>query len=352
MIKAKQILFILLISLGGFFLNSCDESEGQQLNKDEVEEKSRAASVEVIELSEVEFTDYIQAIGTMKPFEKADLGYTAGGEIKEIIYDKGSFVNKGDTILVMENSQLKANLDGAKSQYELAEMTFQKQSEIYEDNINSEFEFLQTKFNRDNAKANYDLIKARYDETFIVAPFSGLVDSKNYEEGEIVPPGLPIVKLMNIDKIKVEAGIPEAYAGKIKVGDKAKVSVGYLDTGSIDGKVIFIGSSVNTSNRTFPIEILINNKNKELLPELVADIKIENGKYKHVITIPDEVVNRTEKGYSVFIVNNNIAESRSITVLNRFQDKVAVKDGLNDGEQLVIVGYQNLVHGQNVTIVN
>ena len=192
LIKITAVIF--LFSL----LASCSEADGSDTKK---EDESRIVRVEVEELKASEYTDYIKIIGQLKPIEKAVLSHPTGGIIKSFKKDKGTYVQKGDTIAVIDNDVLKANLSAAKAKYDLAEITYDKQEEIFKDNVNSEIQVLEAKLNRDAAKANFELIKAQLEDSYITAPFPGIVDAKYYEEGELAGPGLPIVNLININRI-------------------------------------------------------------------------------------------------------------------------------------------------------
>jgi RND family efflux transporter MFP subunit len=348
--KNILIVFFSFIILLGFI--SCGEADGSEAEKKAKKEAARTTRVEVIELTSTQYTNYIKIIGQLKPYEKASLSHPTGGIIKRFVKDKGSRAAKGDTIVIIDNDVLIANLAAAKAQYDLAQITYEKQEEVYKQNVNSEIQVLEAKANRDAAKANYELRKAQLDDTYIIAGFPGIVDAKYFEEGELASPGMPIVNLININRIKVEAGVPERFVGQVKKGTPVKILVKSLSDKTFNGKVNFIGNSVSTNNRTFPIEISIENSEINLKPELVAELFIENESYDSVITVPEEVVNRVDEGYEVFLVKDGKAVSRKIEILNRFEDKIAVKDGLEQGDSLIVVGFQNLIHGQNLNVVN
>jgi membrane fusion protein (multidrug efflux system) len=341
------MISLLLISSVSFI--GCSESEAE--TKVEEVEKIKKVSVKTIEVSGEKYSDYISVVGTVKPFQKALLSATEGGKITKFYKDKGQFVKKGETILEIDNELLKANLDATKAQYELAEITFEKQEEIYNQNVNSEIQYLQAKYGMQQLKANLKMIQTRYNNTFIVAPFSGYIDYKFFEEGELAPVGQPIVNLINISKVKIEAGVPENYISSVKRGDIAKVLINAVGK-EYNGKINFVGTSVNATNRTFPIEITIVNKNKEVKPELIAQVKIQSTNYDNMITIPTEVITRVDNGYIVYVDNNGKAESKEVKILKRTGDRVAVSEGLNDGDMLIVVGYQSLINGQAINVVD
>ena len=346
--KLIKYLIISLLLIGSVSLVGCSDSEGNTKAK---EEETKKVSVKIIELKSEKYSDFISVIGTVKPFQKALLSATEGGKITKFHKDKGEYVKKGETILEIDNELLKANLDATKAQFELAEITFQKQEMIYKQNVNSEIQYLQAKYGMEQLKANLKMIQTRYNNTFITAPFSGYLDYKFYEEGELAPVGQPIVNLINISKVKIEAGVPENFITSVKKGDITTVLVNAIGE-EYNGKISFVGTSVNATNRTFPIEITINNKEKVLKPELIAEVKIQTRNYDKMIIIPTEVITRVDEGYIVYVENNGKAESKEVTILKRTGDKVAVSEGLNNGDKLIIVGYQSLINGQAINVVD
>lgn len=125
--QITKLLILPLLIVFSFAVSSCSESEGSEKSSKNSEDNTRAVSVETLELKGTNYIDYINVIGTLKPLEKASLSYQTGGIIKEIVKDKGEKVSAGETIVIIDNDVLKANLDGAKANFELAEVTFQKQ---------------------------------------------------------------------------------------------------------------------------------------------------------------------------------------------------------------------------------
>ncbi len=329
--------------------NCGGDSDAEKQNKSK---EIKKVSVEVMDVEPVKFVDYIEAVGTVKPIAKANVTFSEGGIIDKIEKDKGSFVKKDDVLFVMDNELLKANMDAAKAQFDLAQMTFEKQEEIYKDNVNSEYQYLQSKYSRNQAKAAYELAKTRYEKSFVKSPIDGYVDSRNFEEGEMVAPGMTVMTVINNSKVKIVAGIPERYVGDLKVGQKAQIDFPELPDKSFTGKVTFVSNSVTTTNRTFNIEIVLDNPGRLIKPEMIANVKVERKIYNGVFTIPDDVLIRTDDNYVLFVAKDGKAVKRVAGIITRFGDKVAINSGLNAGEKLIVVGQQNLLDGTDIQIVN
>ncbi len=347
MLKMEKLVYPILLFLLVFLTIGCSDDETTEST--DVKEKSRV-SVRTKILSSQSYDDYISAVGTIKPYQKALLSSNEGGKIVSFLKDKGKYVSKGDTILIIDNEILEANLQAAKAQYELAQITFEKQEMVYKENVNSEIQYLQAKFNLQQLEANYKLFQTRYKNTFIVAPFAGIIDQKFYDEGELAPMGSPILLLIDVSRVKVEAGISETFIGTMKKGDDALINVKAIGK-EFSGKITFVGSSVNVSNRTFPIEITLSNKGRLLKPELNADVQVKSEIYDSIIIVPTEIISRVDEGYIVYVIEDGKAQSRKIDILKRTGNQVAVKNGLKDGDELIVVGYQNLVNDQAVSVI-
>jgi len=348
--KSNLVLsFILLAAIASLNI-SCDDSEGSEQGKNTSNDPS--VFVRTLELKNEQFTDYISVLGVAKAFYQANLSSDEGGRIKKFVNDKGSYVKEGEVIVELDNDVLRANLNVAKAQYDMAENNFLKQEQIYKENVTSELQYLNAKYERDAAKANYELIKARFERTFIKAPFSGIVDRKFAEMGELVLPGAPIVSLVNMFRINIEAGVPENYVNSIKRGDSVKVVFKDLQNAEYRAVLSYVGSTISSDNRTFPIEIHINNRENKIKPELSAQVFIQKEKFSSAIIIPEEVITKTDLGYAVFIEKDGIAKMKIVDIISRSNNKVAVKSGLSEGENLIYVGFQNLVDGIKVKVVN
>lgn len=351
--KFVRLILLILISTGSLFLFlSCDNADGTEKEKKSDQKEKSSVYVKTEVLKSQPFIDYLELLGVAKAYYQATLSSDEGGKVREFIKDKGNFVKQGDVILVIDNDVLKANVDAAKAQYEKAENNFKRQEELYNQKVTSELQYLNQKYERDAALANYDLMKARYEKTFIKAPFSGVIDKKFVEVGETVLPTAPIVSIVNMYTIKVEAGIPENYVNQVKVGDDVKVVFKDLDGIEYQEKISFVGPSISTDNRTFPIEIHIKNSDGKIKPELSAKVFIQRSKYDAAIVIPEETVTQTDVGPVVFVADGDIAKMRNIEIIARYENKVAVKSGLVDGDKLIKVGFQNLVDGTRITETN
>ena len=348
--RSVEILIVVALITLSLLINACSDAGGTE-KKEQENAEDGFTYVEVMKTKHEPFVKYITLIGAAKANQKANIASDEGGKIKKFLKDKGDYVEEGEVILVLDNDVLKASLDAVNAQYEMAEMNFKKQEDVYNQKVTSELQFLNAKYERDAAKANYELTKSRYDHTFIKAPFSGVLDMKFVEEGEFAAPGNPIIALVSIDRIKIEAGVPENYVNDVKKGNNVKIIFNDLDGETYTAKISYVGSTINTDNRTFPIEIEIPNKGRKIKPELNAEVKIERANFDKAVIVPEEVVAKTDQGNVVFVEENGIAKMRKVNVAGRFNNEAAIIEGLNEGDNLIHIGYQKLIDGEKVKIL-
>jgi len=137
----KKIINLLIIGLTFSVLLltvSCGDSEGSEQTNNNTEP---TVYVKIVKLKSESFVDYISLLGVAKAYYHSNLSSEEGGKIKEFLKNKGSFVRKGEVILVLENDVLKSNMDAAKAQYDMAENSFSRQEQIYKEKVISELQF-------------------------------------------------------------------------------------------------------------------------------------------------------------------------------------------------------------------
>ncbi|MCK6606531.1 MAG: efflux RND transporter periplasmic adaptor subunit [Ignavibacteriaceae bacterium] len=347
----NKILMIIAVTGIALGLNACKPEDSKAAKV--TDKNYTTVRVQKVEYSS--YTDYIELVGTVKPIKTAKISSETGGKIKQFYKEKGAYVNQGEIILVLDNDVLKSQLDAAKAEYDFAEINFNKQKAVYEQNVGSEFQYLQAKYNRDARKAAYELINNQYERTFIKAPFSGYIDEKNYEVGEVTGPGVPVVTLVNPGSLKITTGVPEKYLTDVRVGSNVVVTFKELPDVKITGSVSFVAKAISPDSRTFEIEVVIPNTGNGIKPEQSANIKIVRQVYDKVLVVPEEIINQTDLGEVVFVARQSddvtVADMKTVNIAGRSDNKAAITAGLESGDEVIVVGYQNLVNGEKVKVI-
>lgn len=342
-VAASTLVFALSFLLAA--CGSSDAKEGQATGQ------PSAVTVRVEELRPVQFADLIQVPGTIEAYQDVQLSPEEGGVIKEWVVRKGQWVKKGDIFCILNDDVIKATYEAALAQYKIAELNYEKQKNVYDENVISELQYKSAMYNRDAAKAQADLMAARLERTRLRSPIDGVLNDRFREAGEYAPPAVPVAHVVNVGAIKVTTEVSERYAGTITIGDQATVVPDAFPADSLKGRVIFVGSAVSSNNRTIPVEITVSNPGGKLKPEMITRVRIVRSLRMDAIVIDQNIVQQVDRDKNVvYVESGGKAEERIVTLGATQGSMVEITRGLKAGDRVIVSGFQLLVAGQTVTI--
>ena len=202
------------------------------------------------------------------------------------------------------------------------------------------------------AQAGVASAQAQLGNTRIVAPFSGVVEQRIAEPGELASPGQPVVRLVASGSVTIKAGVPERYATDIEVGTAVRVLPSAYGAEPRGGRVTFVGSAVDPQSRTFPIEVAIDNGDRALKPQMVVRLELARDVLDDAIVVPLTAIVRDERGESVFVVTDqdgwNVATRRPITTGPISGDQVVITEGVRPGDRVIVSGTNTVADGDRV----
>ena len=319
--------------------------------KEQAGSDARAVNVRVTVLKPEPFTATIQLTGTVKAVDDVLLSPEEGGVVKEWKIEKGQQVSKGTVLVVLNDDVLKPTYESALAQYKASELTFQKQQKVFTEQAVSEWQMKTAEYGRDATKAQADIMHARLERTRLRSPISGVLDDRLVDMGEMASPGVPIARVVNMDRIKVVISVPERYAGVLKRGTSVAFSVIAYPGEVFKGKIQFIGSAISPDNRTFPVEAELSNPGRKLKPDMIARVKIIQESKTSSLLLSEEIVQRIDNDrLVVYVEQGGRARERLVQIGSREGDRVEILSGLAIGDRVIISGYQNVIDGQPVQV--
>jgi len=338
---------------------ACGSTETSAIEEGTTGEQAyvKVVNVEVRTLEPADFTSFIRLTGAVEAFQDVVVSSQESGVVERVIVDKGSRVRAGQPIIKIDDEILAAQVDESRAAASLAQERYERQRQLWEDEgIGSEIAFLQTKYDAQSADARLAFLEARFARHTIKSPISGVLDGRYVDVGEIVAPGTPVARVLTIDRLKVVGGVPERFGPYVMEGGNAVLNFDVLPGQPIEGTIAYVGAAVDPQNRTFPIEILLDNPEGRLKPQMVANVRVATEKRQGVIVVPQDVVLRTENGYEVFVVtggsSGSIAEARPVDLGPSFENEVVVAGGLEAGDRLIVTGHQMVDAGDRVREVS
>jgi membrane fusion protein, multidrug efflux system len=338
-------------------LTACGSGAGGEMpSGGSADVPSRIVNVEVLDIAEEQFEDVIGITGVVEAERDVTVAAEESGVIRELYVTRGQRVRAGQPIARIDDSVLRAQYDQARSEAALARETFERQRRLWEDEqIGSEMNYLRAKYGAETAAASARVLAARLERTVVRAPIAGVIDARLVEIGSMVGPGTAVARLIDTDTLKVSGGVPERYAGDIRAGSSAAVMFDNLRGQEFAGRTRFVGSSVNEQNRTFAVEVTIPNTGGTLKPGMIARVRLARGASTSALLVPREAVLRVEHGYVVYTVQQQgdhaVAHASPVVPGAGAGNRVVIDAGLQPGDRIVVVGQQQLTHGDAVKIV-
>jgi RND family efflux transporter MFP subunit len=317
---------------------------------------TRIINVEVEQVVLVGFTDYIRVTGEVEAYSDVVISAEESGVITGFPVEKGQRVRRGQVLARIDDAVLGAQVAEARASAQLAAEQHERQRRLWEvEQIGSEITYLQTKYQAEIATARLRTLEVRLAKTAIRSPITGVFDDKYVEIGEMVVPNAPVARVVAIDPVKVTAGVPERFALFVKPGAAAQVTFDILQDREFSGTIGFVGSSVEDRSRTFPIEIVLENPQRFVKPQMVANVQVVRSMLAEAVVVPQEVVIRDEGGYHLFVVaerdGTSIAEARAVTLGSEYNDRVVITQGLKVGDRLITLGSQLVDDQSRIRIV-
>ena len=289
--------------------------------------------------------------GSVQADKTIMLGPETQGMVKAIYVKEGQYVSAGKTIATLDSEILSKNIQEIEKSLELAEYLLEKQENLKKQGIGAEANYVQSKNQVESLQTRLSTLKTQASKSAVVAPFSGYVDEIYTKLGEMASPAMPIIRLVNLDKVKVKAEVSEAYLMDIKVGNKVSLNFPSLNK-VIEAKVSSIGKFINPTNRTFPIQIEVANKDKEIIPNLIAEVTVEKDFTKEAILIPSQSVLTDSEGMKyVYVFDKGVAKMRKVDVIYVKGNKTQIseKSEVKPGETIITKGASAVSDGQKVT---
>lgn len=280
------------------------------------------------------------------PYKENDITPAAQGlHIDEIRVDVGDHVKAGEVIVTLDQTTLK------QQELNLAttEDNFNRMKPVHAAGGISDQQMTQIQNQLDLQR---EVVANLRKNSTIVSPISGVVTARNFESGDLFA-AMPILHIMQIDKLKVMANVSEMYYPAVKVGQKVDIEVDIFPGEQFEGKVSRINPALDAATRTFAVEITIPNAKERLRPGMYARATFNMGKRESIVV--DDVAVQKQAGSSeryVYVVNDGVVDYRFVQDGRRTGDKIEILNGVEEGEQIAITSFNRLMDGKKVEIIN
>lgn len=315
---------------------------------------SNKTKVRVVEIAEQAFSKYFLATGEVEAINEAFISPEVNGQITSVHVIEGQKVSKGQLLAKLNTSLIEKSIDELNTQLQLAETFYDKQTELWNKGIGSERQYLETKTNYEALQNKLATLKEQYDMSIITAPMNGYVEKIFLKQGELAVPGMQFMQIVDLDKLRVTSKISEAYLPILSKGEKVEITFPTFPDLVLNKTVTRVGNVISQQNRTFLVEIDIDNKDGRLKPNLLANIKINDYNTDAAIVVPSMIIREDMKGSYLYVTihdgENLISRKKYIQPGRVYQDKTEVTSGLSLGDTIIVDGYSTVSDGMYIEI--
>jgi len=295
------------------------------------------------------FANSVSVTGSIEANEQVQIRSQVSGVVQSISFQEGGKVSKGQVLVKIDDSELRAQLAQAQTRQSLAAENERRAGLLLKKEAISREEYDVARADLKSAQAQTQLIQAQIAKTTIRAPFSGQIGLRNISEGAFLSPETVIANLISIDPLKITFSVPEKYAGQVKVNTTLNFTVAGSSK-RYKATVYAIEPGIEASSRTLQLRARADNGNGELRPGSFANIELPLTVIENALLVPTEAVIPVQNGKKVFITRDGKAKEAMIETSTRTEKDVLVSAGLQPGDTVLTTGIMTLKEGSPVKV--
>lgn len=340
--KNSPALWILTLVPALLFFHGCAKNKGNGFAPPPM-------PVETAEVVKGPVADRFEAVGTLEAVDAITVVSQIDALVVNIPFREGSFMEKGDLIVQLDDAQLQAQKARAEALRDQRKISFDRVKSIVEQKAGAQQDLDDAAAALKVAEADLALIQAQLSKTRIVAPFAGQVGARRVSPGAFLRAGGPITDLAQIDELRIIFYAPERYLSELRPGAPVAVSTTAYPGYKLKGKIDVVEPVVDPATRSVKIIARVSNSSRRFRPGMSANVWAVLSERKNALMIPDEAVFAEGDQNLVYLVKPDSTVTRTIVTLGtRLKDAVEVLKGLEPGAKIVRAGHQKLFEGAKV----
>lgn len=334
-------------------LTACSNGEASEPSKT-VEsaplEKEYVVNIKVETISPAAITDRLMLPGETEAMHDVSLAAEHEGVIEWVGVTEGDVVKADEQLVRIDLTALDAVRDRARATLAMKKQQLERRKKLYKGNVLSreELDLAENEFTV--AETSVREAEVDYLHGIVSTPVAGVVNKVHVDPGEFVSQGAAIADIVNVEQLKVTFNVPEMDVRFLEKGQKAPVLFDAYPGKQWEGVVDFVAWKADTATRTFPVRLIVDNKDGKIRPGMIARANFVRRSLADVVTIP--LFSIIDKGGEriVFVEKDGVAQARTVTLGVIERDRVQILDGLNVGDNLIVAGQREVEDGMKVNV--
>jgi membrane fusion protein (multidrug efflux system) len=309
---------------------------------------ARASAVEVAKVQTQLLVDETQAVGSLRSRQGVMLRPEVAGRVKQIFFNDGQRVRKGQLLVQFEDQLQLAQVSQARAELSIAEANHKRNQELVGQNFISKRSLDESGAALEVARAKLSLADATLQRLKVLAPFDGIAGLKQINVGDYLKDGADMVNIEDLDAVLLDFRLPERFQAKIRAGQKAQLTVDALPGRPFTAIVQAVDPLIEANGRSVGVRGCIDNRQQALRPGMFARVNAVFGSRENALVIPEEaIIPQGGRSFVVKVVAGEkpdtlISERVAVRLGLRLPGKVEVLEGLAEGDTVVTAGHQRL----------
>lgn len=308
-----------------------------------------ALSVDAVSPQPGTVYERITTTGNIVASAAVSLSAETSGRVVGIYLREGAAVSRGQLLVKINDSELRARLQRAEFSLELMRDTEQRQRRLLEIGGTSREEYNAIREELNDLESEVELIQAQIATTEIRAPFDGVLGLRYIDEGAYISPSTRIATLQDLRQVRIDFSIPERYSAHVAPGDTINFRVQGVDT-SFSGVIHAVEPEIDRRTRTAQVRAISDNPGQLLRPGAFASVDVVIEAHEDALMIPTTALIPGQAGYSVYVVRSDRAIATPVQIGMRTNNLVHITDGLSPGDIVLTTGLLHVQDGSSVHV--
>jgi RND family efflux transporter MFP subunit len=313
-------------------------------------EQAAAVPVEVLPVESRPISTYIETNGALEAENEVDIVARTSGPVVELLVEEGMAVDEGQLLARIDDVEYRAQLEISRVTLNETRLAFERAERLQESELISPESFEQAESAYDSARAQFEANRILLGYTEIRAPFKGLIIVRYINFAEQLAAGAPLFRVSDFDPLLCPIRVPEKDLAKLRVGQRAYLTLEPFPTERFDADVLRISPVVDPSTGTIKVTLEVATRGK-LSPGMFARVFVETATKPQALVVPKAALSLESIGDTIYVVDGEVASRREVELGFSEGDFVEIVSGAVAGEPVVVVGQDGLSDGTPVRIL-
>lgn len=323
------------------------ESGGKQEREDR---GKQPVLVTLTKAQKKEFVDLIEAVGTAKANESAELTAKSADTVASLNFKDGQSVPKGFLVAELTSREQSADLTAAQAALNEASQALTRGQALKAKGFVTKANIDALKAARDSASARVAAMQSRVSDRSIRTPFAGVLGLRRVSVGALVRPGDVITTIDDVSQIKVEFTVAETDMANLKPGQSVRAAAAAYPGIQFRGAIDALDTRIDPQSRTIQVRAIFPNNDRKLLPGMMLTVGIEINR-RSALSLSEQSLVPVESKQFVYVVKDEQAAERlEVKIGARIPGEVEILEGLDGSENVVLEGTLRLRPGAPVKI--